>query len=214
VATSDGWGNRLLRYLGSRKNLAGCVLALGGLALYFIGVLGPIWPVVVVALYLVGALVVPSPRRAVVGHPGFDPDLVKEALDRLMHRVGGRTSPDIAAKVREIQQEIVGLLPFAAQFPPGSEDLFVIQRTATDYLPSALDAYLALPPEYATTRALQDGKTAKQVLLEQLQLIDSKMDEVADAVHQRDSDRLLASGRFLEERFGKGDLSVPGPPPS
>jgi hypothetical protein len=212
VATSDGWGGRLLRYLGSRRNVVGCLLALGGLALYFTGVLGSIWPLVIVALYLIGALVVPSPRRVVVGNAGFDPELVTSALDRLMRHIDSRASPDVAAKVREIRQEILDVLPFAAGFPPGSEDLFVIQRTATDYLPSALDAYLALPPEYATTRPLQDGKTPKQVLLEQLQLIDSKMDEVTDAVHQRDTDRLLASGRFLEERFGKGDLSVPGSP--
>lgn len=199
-------------YLGSRKNVVGCLLALGGLALYGLGVLGPIWPLVVVALYLVGALIVPSPRSVVVGNPSFDAELVKSALDRLIRRVDSRASPDIAAKVREIQQEILGVLPLVAQFPPGSEDLFVIQRTATDYLPVALDAYLALPSEYAATRRLQDGKTPKQVLLEQLQLIDSKMDDVVDAVHQRDTDRLLASGRFLEERFGKGDLTLPGGP--
>jgi hypothetical protein len=209
VATSEAWQRRLLRYLESRKNIVGSLLALGGLGLTFLGVLGPFWPAVVVALYLIGALAVPSPRRVLVGNTSFDPALVTTALDRLVRRVDGRAPPDVAAKVREIRQEIVGMLPFAAQFPPGSEDLFVIQRTATDYLPSALDAYLALPPEYALTREVQDGKTSKQVLLEQLQLIDSKMDEVVDAVHQQDTARLLASGRFLEERFGKGDLSVP-----
>ena len=200
----------MVRYLGSRKNVAGSLLALGGLVLFFLGLLGPIWPLVVVALYLIGALAVPSPRRVPVGNASFDPELVRSALDRLVRRVESRASPDVVAKLREIQQEILGVLPLADQFPPGSEDLFVIQRTATDYLPSALDPYLALPPEYAATRQLQDGKTPKQVLLEQLELIDSKMDEVVDAIHQRDTDRLLASGRFLEERFGKGDLSLPG----
>lgn len=200
----------MVRYLGSRKNVAGSLLALGGLVLFFLGLLGPIWPLVVVALYLIGALAVPSPRRVLVGNASFDPELVRSALDRLVRRVENRASPDVVAKVREIQQEILGVLPLADQFPPGSEDLFVIQRTATDYLPSALDPYLALPPEYAATRQVQGGKTPKQVLLEQLELIDSKMDEVVDAIHQRDTDRLLASGRFLEERFGKRDLSLPG----
>lgn len=200
----------MVRYLGSRKNVAGSLLALGGLVLFFLGLLGPIWPLVVVALYLIGALAVPSPRRVLVGNASFDPELVRSALDRLVRRVENRASPDVVAKVREIQQEILGVLPLADQFPPGSEDLFVIQRTATDYLPSALDPYLALPPAYAATRQVQGGKTPKQVLLEQLELIDWKMDEVVDAIHQRDTDRLLASGRFLEERFGKGDLSLPG----
>ncbi len=36
------------------------------------------------------------------------------------------------------------------------------------------------------------------------------MDEITDAVHKQDSDRLLANGRFLEERFGsKSDLALP-----
>lgn len=199
----------MVGYLGSRKNVAGSLLALGGLVLFFLGLLGPIWPLVVVALYLIGALAVPSPRRVLVGNASFDPELVRSALDRLLRRVENRASPDVVAKLREIQQEILGVLPLADQFPPGSEDLFVIQRTATDYLPSALDPYLALPPEYAATRQVQGGKTPRQVLLEQLELIDSKMDEVVEAVHQRDTDRLLASGRFLEERFGKGDLRLP-----
>lgn len=200
----------MVRYLGSRKNVAGSLLALGGLVLFFLGLLGPIWPLVVVALYLIGALAVPSPRRVLAGNASFDPELVRSALDRLVRRVENRASPDVVAKLREIQQEILSVLPLADQFPLGSEDLFVIQRTATDYLPSALEPYLALPPEYAATRQVQGGKTPKQVLLEQLELIDSKMDEVVDAIHQRDTDRLLASGRFLEERFGKGDLSLPG----
>jgi len=210
VATSDGLAGRLVGYLGSRKNVAGSVLALGGLALYFLGVVGAFWPLVVLALYLIGALAMPSRQRVSIGNASFDADLVRSALDRLVRRVASQASPDITAKVRDIQQEILGVLPAAARFPLGSQDLYVIQRTATDYLPAALDAYLALPPEYATSRPVQDGKTAKQVLLEQLELIDSKMEEVADAVHQRDTDRLLASGRFLEERFGKGDLSLPG----
>jgi hypothetical protein len=43
-----------------------------------------------------------------------------------------------------------------------------------------------------------------------LDLLSSKMDEVADAVHKKDSDALLASGRFLEEKFGPSALSLPG----
>jgi hypothetical protein len=35
------------------------------------------------------------------------------------------------------------------------------------------------------------------------------MNEVADAVHRKDSDALLATGRFLEERFGASPLTLP-----
>ena len=39
---------------------------------------------------------------------------------------------------------ILELLPHASRFPLGSRDLFVLQRTATAYLPTSVDAYLAL----------------------------------------------------------------------
>src|SRR5690349_24840721 len=93
------------------------------------------------------------------------------------------------------------LLPHYADFPPGSPDLFVVGRTATDYLPSALQAYLNLPRTYATLHKMPNGKTADQVLDDQLTLLSSKMDEVADAVHKKDSDALL---RSEERRVGKG----------
>jgi len=37
------------------------------------------------------------------------------------------------------------------------------------------------------------------------------MNEVADDVHRYDADRLLANGRFLEERFGRSPLSLEPP---
>jgi hypothetical protein len=201
---------RVLDYLGSEKNIVASALALGGLGLHFAGLLGGVWPAVVVALYVIGALVVPS-RRPVGVTANLDVGEIRKALDGAVRMSRSRMPPDIQAKIAEIRQEVLDLLPSLSAFPAGSQDLYVIQRTATDYLPSTLRAYLALPESYATTRVLQGGKTPQQLLREQLQLLDEKLDEITDAVHQHDTDRLLANGRFLEERFGKdsGGLSLP-----
>ena len=207
---APSFSTRLVRYLGSPKNLVGSALALVGLGLFFFHVIGArTWPFVVVALYLIGALVTPGPRRLALGGT-FDPDQIRSALARNQRLASGRLPAPVMAKLLEIQREIADLIPMAAQFPAGSQDLFVIQRTATDYLPTTLQAYLALPPQYAATKVVADGKTALQVLTDQLELLDSKMDEITEAAHKQDSDRLLANGRFLEERFGaKSDLALP-----
>lgn len=135
---------------------------------------------------------------------------IGRALDGTVQMTTGRVPPDVQAKVAGIRREILELLPSTRAFPVGSEDLYVIQRTAVDYLPSTITAYLALPDGYATTHVLQDGKTALQLLREQLQLLEDRLDEITDAVHQQDSDRLVANGRFLEERFGQGgSLALP-----
>ncbi|MBJ7599574.1 MAG: hypothetical protein DLM67_18715 [Candidatus Nephthysia bennettiae] len=203
---------RLFSYLGSGKNIAGSGLALAALGLHFAGFAGPFWPAVVVAMYAIGVLVVPRHRPPGLGAT-LDVGEIRKALDRTVRMGEGRLPSDVQAKVAEIRQEVLDILPSANQFSAGSEDLYVIQRTATDYLPATLEAYLALPYAYATTRVLEGGKTPLDLLRAQLQLLDEKLDEITDAVHRQDSDRLLANGRFLEERFGKASGGLDLPPP-
>ena len=201
---------QLLKYLYSTKNILGSVLALAGLVLFFTGIIGPLWPVIVLGLYLIGVLVGPA-TPSIDLRSGFDPNDVRKALDNEVRIVNGRVPADVLAKVQSIQQIILGILPRSGALPPGSPELYVVQRTATDYLPTALESYLNLPRAYATLHPVQDGKTPKQVLIDQLTLLESKMTEVADDIHRNDTDRLLANGRFLEERFGRSPLSLEGP---
>ena len=79
-----------------------------------------------------------------------------------------------------------------------------MRQTATDYLPRTISAYQALPKETAE-RLIADGKTAYQELKAQLDLLDSKLDDIAQDLQRQDADRLLANRRFLESRFGLRD---------
>jgi len=202
-----------LRYLVGAKNLIGCALALVGLVLHLFGLLGPfpVWVLVVVALYIVGALVGPR-RRPKVAKDTFDPQEIKRALDHAYQMTLGRLPADSQSRVARIRTEILDLLPHAAEFPPGSQDLYVLRRMAVDYLPTTIEAYLALPAAYATGRVVQDGKTPLQIMNEQLELLDAQMGEITEAVHKQDSDRLLANGIFLEERFGRTPGGLVAPP--
>jgi len=146
-----------------------------------------------------------------VGDASFDPDSIRRSLNKTISTANGKLPPEILAKVQHISDTITGILPHYGNFPAGSPDLFVVGRTATDYLPSALQAYLNLPRAYATLHRMPNGKTADQVLSDQLDLLSSKMDEVADAVFKKDSDALLTNARFLEEKFGPSALSLPQP---
>jgi hypothetical protein len=202
--------DRVMRYLYSRKNITGSLLALVGLVLLFTGLLGAFWLVIVVGLYLIGVLLTPGTKQFDL-RTGFDPNNVRLALDTQVRIITGKVPPEVMAKVLKIRQVIDGILPRAGNLAPGSPELFIIERTATDYLPTALEAYLNLPRAYATLHAVQDGKTPKEILLDQLALLENKMNEVAGDVHRNDADRLLANGRFLEERFGRSPLSLKPP---
>ncbi len=201
-----------MRYLTSTKNIAGSAGALAGLGLFFSGVVGPLWPVVVVGLYGIGALLAPR-ERSVDLRSDIDVKDLGKSLDRLLREVHGRLPADLERRVQGIATTIQGILPRTGQLPPGSQELFILQRTVADYLPTSLEAFMNLPRAYAAVRPLRGSKTAQQVLADQLDLLQQQMNEVADAVAKNDADRLLAQGRFLEERFGRSDLSIgPGAP--
>src|SRR4030081_2857327 len=154
------------------------------------------------------ALIPPNDKQwLLIG--GETPSDMAGALAHQVAAIRGKVPDDVYQKVVSTQQTILGILPKIDRLGPGSQDAFVVQKTVTDYLPSTLQAYLNLPRAYATLHRLSDGRTAAQLLLEQLTLLDAKLGAVADAVNKNDADALLANGRFLEDRFGSSPLSLP-----
>jgi hypothetical protein len=205
VATSSG--QRLLRYLYSNKNLAGSAAGLAGLGLHFLGLVGDLWPVVVGGLYGVGALATP-PTRTFDLRGGLDPANLNRAMAEQQRRLRGRVPDDVLAAVARIHTQVRELADRPQAFPAGSADAYVVERTALDYLPTALESYLNLPRGYANRVPVSAGRTARQVLLDQLALLEAQLGQVLDAVAKGDADRLLAHGRFLEDRFGRSQLDI------
>lgn len=156
-------------------------------------------------------------RRRALPHPPPPPgegsrlNEARRALPRLQQLDTRRLPASLRLKVAQIRRKIETLLRHADEFPVGSEDLYVLQRTATEYLPSTLNAYLAMPPGSENAPVDAEGRTAWRILWDQLTLIESRLDTVAADVRRRNADRLVANGRFLEERFkylGKSELDL------
>jgi hypothetical protein len=205
--------DRLVRWLYGMPNIVGSLLALAGLGLFLGGVIGGVLVgPIVVGLYLVGAVATPRPRGlgAFTLSGDIDPGQIRSALNRIVSESGKRLPEELAAKVEAIQSTILDVLPKVSRSSIDRRDLFALERTVSDYLPQTIDNYLTLPRTYADGHAVQDGKTPKQLLADQLDLIEEKMREISDAVAKDDVDKLLAQGRFLEDRFGTSDeLTLP-----
>jgi hypothetical protein len=209
-------GRRIETFLYSRRNIVGCLLALGGLALHFIGLIpGLIWLPLMVGLYLIGVLLVPGEQSLNLRiDAAADASGVREALDALMKSIQGKVPDDIYAKVSSIRDSILVTLGNGNGGGAGASmvsdpNVYLIRQTAMSYLPEALNAYLALPKLYAN-RSLGGRKSAHDTLLDQLNLMNQKMTEVAEAMVAHDTDRLEAHGRFLAEKFGGSSLDIAG----
>lgn len=201
--------DKVTRWLYSNKNVAGCVLALGGPVLAVTGLVAP--PValaLIPVLYAAGALAAPGNSSAALVK-GLDPDDIDRSLKAIRKAVRGKVDDAILTRVENICAAIELVLPRANELGSGSEEMHVLVRTATDYLPNAIEPYLRLPRMYAEKKTLADGRTAAQVLCGQLDVMAARMEQIIDAAARADTDKLVANGRFLEEKFGGGGLVLP-----
>ena len=198
--------HKVARYLTSRKHLAGTGLALVGAGLALADPVGPAGVVLVVGFYLLGAAAVPS--SPTIRRYGYDPGDVLKALQREISAASGRVPPAVIMRLQRIEMTIRSeIFPRLDCLPPGSLELYLIERTARDYLPTAVATYLRLPSDYVSPRPASQGWTPLQVLLDELDLLESQMRRVAEIVHHADMDRMLAHRRFLNERFSRVDSS-------
>jgi hypothetical protein len=206
VATSD----RVLTYLGSAKNIAGCVLALVGVVLTFAGVAGPYWPVVVAGLYGVGALLAPPDRvHLVISHAEVETRQLRADLDALAAKVTEPRFPaDVVAKVADLAGILRDVLARAEALTASPDQLHVVSQAIRDYLPTSLEAYANLPRAYALTRRAERQRSAHDELLAQLALLETGLGRIADAVYRGDEQALADQGRFLRDRFGGSALDL------
>ncbi len=92
------------------------------------------------------------------------------------------------AQLRELGQE-------------GGEAGYLARAIRDEYVPTAVGAYLRLPRTRADTVALEGGKTGRDLLLEQLELLLNAVQDILDSAFQTGSRELLTHQRFLEDRF-------------
>lgn len=126
----------------------------------------------------------------------------------------GNAPPVVTSRVIRIARTINDTLPRLRNLGLGSMESYSVVATATDYLPEAVGGYLRLPREWADTRPIDGYKTSLMVLIDQLELLGSTMDQIFDAANRADAQALLAHGMFLEGKFGPSggtDLTLGSP---
>lgn len=201
---------RLLLALYSNANIAGCAMALLGPFLLFAGVIGPGWFLITAGLYGVGALVGSSLGRTPELERAIEASLTLEQtmdhLDTLLRDVRPQLTDDMNQRLSSVRVSVAEVLPKLVQARSFSDELFTVRETVLRYLPETLANYVALPPLFRSNHPLKGGKTARQLLTEQLDLLDGKLREIVASVAASDAQALLSNGRFLEAKFRQPDF--------
>ncbi len=144
------------------------------------------------------------------GAPEMQSDDIGHVLDSLMNRIRNKVDGDIYERVESIRKSILAILPQLTEMGAGmSQQTYNVRHTALEYLPDALDKYMTLPDNFKDSHDLGGGKTAKDILLEQLDILDTTMKDLVGDVYQEDAQSLLIHGRFLKEKFADQKFTLP-----
>jgi hypothetical protein len=139
-----------------------------------------------------------TPRLVEEGDLRTQPEIIA-ALDRLAARVDGLISAEDVAALRRIRDEAaLALVPDEGPLDLTDHETWLVRQICTDYLPRAIEHYLALPEELALEPVL-DGRSARQILDEQLALIEGRLHQMAQRAYKREAGGLLTHARFVAD---------------
>jgi hypothetical protein len=231
--------DKLIRFLVSPANWCGLALATAVLVLKGLGIVGLSGLAVALLGYAAGFtagglwLGFPKLRGPMWDELEFsDEGDAREAMGRALAGVRSlvaynpenRLPASLQAKVNELCGALEALL---AQWERSKGQLslqesFHARHIAISYLPEALKTYLSIPVQYATTRVLDNGKTAQDTFRDTLAELELKVKQLGDDLATQDAHAFLVHSRFLQDKFGTRNalaepeapaLGVPEAPP-
>ena len=217
---------KLMRLIASPANWCGLGLASVVLVLKAAGFLGTMGLGVAAIGYIAGFVIgglwlgFPSTKAPEWEALQFsDEGDAREAMERALQGVRRLTeyNPDnripasLQTRVLELCKALDGLL-HQWERSKGNlslQDSFHARHIAISYLPDALNTYLSIPAAFATTKVLENGKTAQDTFKETLAELEAKVGQLGDDLASQDAHAFLVHSKFLSQKFGPQGLDAP-----
>ncbi|WP_338845488.1 hypothetical protein V8J88_17375 [Massilia sp. W12] len=195
------------RYLTSNSNLAGSAAALLVLILFFLGLIGNGWLLLTLGAYAGGALLpLAFTREPEVLHIA-DGLSTHEALEQLRKHMLPRLPLAPKQELQKILQTVDNLMPrlkeMEQQGAIEAQSRAMLKQTVTRLLPDAIETFLRLPKHYQN-KEVMPGKTAQQLLVEQLQMLGEHVHSLEENLLSPDVNDLLVNTRYLQEKLQTG----------
>jgi hypothetical protein len=129
-------------------------------------------------------------------------------LVRQVNRAGGRMPEGGVPAVREVEDVLRPLLRYLRANPATEAEMLGVRGIITDYLPTTVQTFLTLPPDFAAVHRNRLGRTPAEELIEQLTLLVEGAREYATAIYEGDAQNLTNQGRFLQTKFARSELDL------
>ncbi|WP_374438482.1 hypothetical protein [Inhella sp.] len=210
----------LFRWLNAPANWLGFGAATLVLVLKALGFLGSLGIGVAAIGYGAGLVVGglwwgwPSTREAPFEALVFkDEGDAREAMGRALsgvrrlteHNPGQRIPPPLRQRILSLCDSLEALLDQweRSRGQLSLQETFHARHIAISYLPEALNTYLSIPAQFATTKLLGNGKTAQATFEGVLGELEAKVVQLGDDLAGQDAQAFLTHSEFLKQKFGQ-----------
>jgi len=122
-------------------------------------------------------------------------------------RAGARLPIAALPQLGLIEDILYPLLTHLRTNLPTVDEEIAVEAFVGDYLPTTLNAYLALNPQFAR-QPRADGRTPGDDLVEQLETLEDAIRDLSQALYAHDAQQLSIQGRFLGAKFSRSDLEL------
>ncbi len=199
---------RATLFLYGTPNIVGSLLAMGGLGLFFGGVIHAYWWAIVGGLYGAGVLGWPRNDLSRLAETSeLSTAELAQQMKKLVDSVAKGLPKDALLELRAIEATLAELLPRLQEMQDrgaiSAKDCFTVVETVKRYLPDTLGAYLRLPKLYAQVQTLDNQQTASQILTAQLKMLNASLQEIARNAFVGDAEKLVTNGKFLQAKFSE-----------
>lgn len=150
----------------------------------------------------------PAPASSQPAEPFADRMFEKaNTISWTARRAGAHLPVAALPQLGLIEDVLYPLLAHLRTSPPSVDEEIAVEAYVGDYLPTTLNAYLALNHQFAH-QARVDGSTPGDDLVEQLETLEVAIRDLAQAVYAHDAQQLSVQGRFLSAKFSRSDLEL------
>lgn len=122
-------------------------------------------------------------------------------------RGGGRLPVEVLPQLGRIEDVVYPFLDYVKTNPLNVDEEIAVEQIVGDYLPTTISAFLAIDPRIAS-HPRADGRTAGDDVIEQLETLETAIQDVTKAVYAHDAQELAVQGRFLRTKFSGSDLNL------
>jgi hypothetical protein len=219
-------GRKLLRLFAAPANWCGLALTIVVLVLKSLGLLGNLGLGVAVFGYLTGFVIgglwlgFPSTAAPAWEELQFkDEGDARQAMERALEGVRrltefnpeNRIPASLQTRVLELCKALEDLLQQweRSKGTLSLQDSFHARHIAISYLPEALNTYLSIPARFATSKILDNGKTAVDTFKDSITELEGKVRQLGDDLAAQDAHAFLVHSKFLSQKFAPHDEPAP-----